>query len=78
MKSRASDYVDKKWENVIAQNIIYELDKRNLSILEFSKIIGINPNTVYRITWGNYNPSLLTLTKISNGLNIPLSNLFKE
>ena len=78
MKKKSKLHEEKKWEDIIANKIVNELENRGLSILEFSRTIDVNPNTIYRITWGNYNPSLLTLAKICNGLNIPMSSLFDE
>lgn len=44
--------------------------------LELSKESGLDRNYIGMLERGERNPSFLTLTKISNGLNISLSQLF--
>ena len=59
----------------IGLNIRNLREEKNLSILEFSDAIGIEYNNLIRIEKGRTNPTLWTLYKICEALNIQLKDI---
>ncbi|MCL2510479.1 MAG: helix-turn-helix transcriptional regulator [Bacteroidales bacterium] len=54
------------------------LKERNLTLSAFAEQVGISQSNLSNYVNGNISPTLETLEKIANSLNISLTELFKE
>ncbi|MBI5975057.1 helix-turn-helix domain-containing protein [Staphylococcus canis] len=61
--------------STIATNLSSYRLETNLSLDDVSKMTGVSKNMLAQIEKGNSNPTINTLSKIANGLHIPLSQL---
>ena len=59
----------------LGHKIKYERSKRKISQLQLSLKTGLTTRTISRIECGNIDAKYSTLLKISDGLNIDISNL---
>ena len=50
--------------------------KKNLTQLDLSVEVGVDKQSITRIEKGHTNPTSLTLLKISEALDVPVSKLF--
>lgn len=63
----------------IARNIRQKRKKLGLSQDKLSKLAGVAYNTIVKIESGeNLNPTIETLTKIAEALNIDINELLKK
>ncbi len=62
---------------VIAINLKELRMERNLTLGQLSKISGISKAVLSEIEKGNSNPTINTIWKISNGLNVPYTKLME-
>lgn len=51
---------------------------KELSLTELAQKSGIHRNYLSEIERGAHDPSIKTLAKIANALNMPISQIFKE
>lgn len=63
---------------IIAVNLRELRTKRNLTFGQLSQLCGISKAMLAEIEKGNSNPTIGTLLKIANGLNVPYTRLMKE
>ena len=63
---------------VIAINLKQLRTERNLTLGQLSKISGISKAMLSDIEKGNSNPTINTIWKIANGLNVPYTRLMDE
>ena len=52
--------------------------KQNISLIEMSDKLDVEYNNLIRIEKGRTNPTISTLYKISDALNIKLSDIFSD
>lgn len=64
--------------NVIAVNLKSLRKERNLTLGQLSKISGISKAMLSDIEKGESNPTINTIWKIANGLNVPYTRLMEE
>lgn len=64
--------------NVIAVNLKNLRYERNLTLGQLSKISGISKAMLSDIEKGESNPTINTIWKIANGLNVPYTRLLEE
>lgn len=65
--------------STIAKNIRRKRKELGLSQDKLSKLAGVAYNTIVKIESGeNPNPTIETLQKIANALDIPVSNLMNK
>ena len=62
---------------IIAINLNELRTERNLTLGQLSKISGISKAMLSDIEKGNSNPTINTLWKIANGLNVPYTRLME-
>ena len=62
---------------IIAINLNELRTERNLTLGQLSKISGISKSMLSDIEKGNSNPTINTLWKIANGLNVPYTRLME-
>lgn len=60
---------------IIAENFYDYRNTHGLSLDKLSYLTGVSKNMLSQIEKGSSNPSIMTLSKIANGLHIPLSQL---
>lgn len=60
---------------IIAMNLNKLRNERNLTLGQLSKISGISKAMLSDIERGNSNPTINTIWKIANGLNVPYTKL---
>lgn len=60
---------------IIAMNLKELRTERNLTLGQLSKISGISKAMLSEIEKGNSNPTINTIWKIANGLNVPYTKL---
>lgn len=60
---------------IIAMNLNKLRNERNLTLGQLSKISGISKAMLSDIEKGNSNPTINTIWKIANGLNVPYTKL---
>ena len=60
---------------IVAHNIKALREKKKLSMDELSKLSGVSKSMLAQIERGDGNPTISTLWKISNGMNIPFDAL---
>lgn len=60
---------------VVAKNFSNYRNKHNMSLDKISNLTGVSKNMLSQIEKGQSNPSIMTLSKIANGLHISLSQL---
>lgn len=63
---------------VIAENLRTLRAERNLTLGQLSRISGISKTMLAEIEKGGSNPTINTLLKIANGLNVPYTRLMEE
>ena len=63
---------------VIAWNLKKFRTERNLTLGQLSSVSGISKAMLAEIEKGNSNPTINTILKIANGLNIPYTSLMEE
>ena len=63
-------------ENIAIQRLKAAREKARMSQLELSYRSGVSQNTIVAIETGKSSPTLTTLIKITDALNINLSELF--
>jgi len=73
----AREYKALEPEYEIIKQIIMTRNEQNLTQKELAKRIGIKQSNISRLESGNYNPSLVFLKKIANGLGKELHIEFK-
>lgn len=64
--------------NIIAVNLKNLRKERNLTLGQLSKISGISKAMLSDMEKGESNPTINTLWKIANGLNVPYTQLLEE
>lgn len=60
---------------IVAKNIKRLREKNKLSMDELSKLSGVSKSMLSQIVRGEGNPTISTLWKISNGMNVPFDAL---
>lgn len=63
---------------IIAKNLNELRMERNLTLGQLSKISGISKAMLSDIEKGNGNPTINTIWKIANGLNVPYTRLMEQ
>ena len=71
------DIIDTR-ENILGSQIRQIRLSTKLSLKDFAKQLGVQPNTVYRYEHGLHNIPTEKLSKIADILNVPVSELFDE
>lgn len=64
--------------DVIANNFANYRRYQNLSLDKVSELTGVSKNMLSQIEKGQSNPSIMTLSKIANGLHLSLSQLITD
>jgi transcriptional regulator with XRE-family HTH domain len=65
-----------KLQKVIARNVLTL--RKDMSRQKLAELAGVNYQTVYEIEKGLKNPSIDSLTKIAEALNVPASSLLSS
>lgn len=63
---------------MIGSRIKYLRLSKNLTQLDLASLINMGDSAFRRIENGNTNPTIKTLIKIANGLNVDLVDLLKD
>lgn len=63
---------------MIGSRIKYLRLSKNLTQLDLASLINMEDSALRRIENGNTNPTIKTLIKIANGLNVDLVDLLKD
>lgn len=64
--------------NIIAENLKKLRKERNLTLGQLSEISGVSKAMLSNIEQGESNPTINTIWKIANGLNVPYTKLMEE
>lgn len=64
-----------KISNKICQKIKLERNKKGISQLELAMSAGLNKNTIWKIETGQMSPTVQTLEKIANALELDFMTL---
>ena len=59
----------------ISKKIKLERNKRNMSQQELASLAGLDKNTIWKIETGQVSPTINTLEKIANALNMDFMSL---
>jgi putative transcriptional regulator len=68
---------DKDFLKLLGQEIAEQRRKLGLTQLDLASMVNMEKPSITRLEKGRTNPTSLTLLKICNALNIPISKLFK-
>jgi transcriptional regulator with XRE-family HTH domain len=68
----------KQQEISIANNLQQIREDRNLSLDKLAELTGVSKSMLRQIEIGQSNPTITTVWKIANGLQLPFAALFRE
>ena len=66
---------DNKVGEKICKKIKLERNKRNMSQQELASLAGLDKNTIWKIETGQVSPTVNTLEKIANAMNMDFISL---
>jgi len=61
----------------IGERILYVLEKKNIKLSEFASIIDVREHNIEDWKYGNYNPTVAQIIRISDYLNVSTDYLLK-
>lgn len=64
-------------KRIISRNLMNELSKQDLTVSSLSKLCGVSQPTVWRYVRGKGNPQMENLKKVTDALNLELSDILK-
>ena len=68
----------KQPNDTLARNLLNIREGRNMSLDKLSEMTGVSKSMLRQIEIGQSNPTIATIWKIANGLQIPFTTLLKE
>ena len=61
----------------VGKRILEVLEKKNIKIIDFANAVNVFEENIAEWKYGNYDPTLVQLAKISNYLNVTTDYLIK-